>query len=155
PGRAAPHAAAAPAPPLLGARRRPARVVGRPLPRRRGGVRRPQHARGASEPRTAGAGAVSDAVEVNGRRYRRPAARTAVVCLGGCGPAYLEDAFGRQLVPRLAELAEQGVGTIGRSQLPSFTNPNNLSIVTGAPPAVHGLPGNHYLAPSGEEVQLT
>ena len=38
--------------------------------------------------------------------------------------------------------------------MPSFTNPNNLSIVTGAPPAVHGLPGNHYLAPDGEEVQL-
>src|SRR5262249_8885610 len=42
----------------------------------------------------------------------------------------------------------------GRSQVPSFTNPNNLSIVTGLPPAGHGLPGNHYLAPSGEEVQL-
>ena len=44
---------------------------------------------------------------------------------------------------------------IGESQIPSFTNPNNLSIVTGAPPAVHGIPGNHYLAPDGQEVQLT
>jgi phosphonoacetate hydrolase len=90
-------------------------------------------------------------VKVNGRRYSRPRARTAVVCLDGVDPRYLEDAFDRKLVPRLAELTYLEA----RSQLPSFTNPNNLSIVTGAPPAVHGLPGNHYLAPDGEEVQLT
>ena len=39
--------------------------------------------------------------------------------------------------------------------MPSLTNPNNLSIVTGVPPSLHGVPGNHYLDPSGEEVQLT
>src|SRR3981081_3614205 len=39
--------------------------------------------------------------------------------------------------------------------MPSLTNPNNLSIVTGVPPSRHGVPGNHYLDPSGEEVQLT
>ena len=47
--------------------------------------------------------AVSDSVDVNGRRYRRPSVRTAVVCLDGCDPAYLEDAFARNLVPRLAD----------------------------------------------------
>ena len=91
------------------------------------------------------------AVEVNGRRYARPPAKTAVICLDGVDPRYLEDAFERRVVPRLAELTYLEA----RSQLPSFTNPNNLSIVTGAPPAVHGLPGNHYLAADGEEVQLT
>ena len=95
-----------------------------------------------------------DAVEVNGRRYRRPETRTAVVCLDGIDPAYLEDAFERRLTPRLLELADGGTYTRALSQLPSFTNPNNLSIVTGVPPSVHGLPGNHYLAPDGEEVQL-
>ena len=89
-------------------------------------------------------------VEANGRRYPEPTTRTAVVCLDGVDPDYLVDAFDRKLTPRLAELRF----LTGRSQLPSFTNPNNLSIVTGVPPAVHGLPGNHYLAPSGEEVQL-
>jgi phosphonoacetate hydrolase len=39
--------------------------------------------------------------------------------------------------------------------MPSLTNPNNLSIVTGVPPSRHGVPGNHYLDPSGEEMQLT
>jgi phosphonoacetate hydrolase len=93
-------------------------------------------------------------VEANGRTYRVPTVRSAVVCLDGCDPAYLDDAFERQLMPRLIELTENGAYALGRSQLPSFTNPNNLSIVTGAPPSVHGLPGNHYLSPDGEEVQL-
>jgi phosphonoacetate hydrolase len=94
-------------------------------------------------------------LEVNGRRYRRPEQKTAVFCLDGVDPRYIDDAFERSLMPRLRELAEQGVHIGARSQLPSFTNPNNLSIVTGVPPAVHGVPGNHYLAPHGEEVQLT
>lgn len=89
-------------------------------------------------------------VEVNGRSYRPPSERTAVVCLDGVDPDYLEDAFARGLTPRLREL----VLLQGKSQLPSFTNPNNMSIVTGAPPSVHGLPGNHYLDPDGNEVQL-
>ena len=93
-------------------------------------------------------------IEVNGRRYRQPTKPSAAFCLDGCDPRYLDDAFERGLVPRLAELVENGTYALGRSQLPSFTNPNNLSIVTGAPPAVHGLPGNHYLADDGEEVQL-
>jgi len=93
-------------------------------------------------------------VEVNGRSYPVPARRSAVICLDGCDPAYLDDAFERRLIPRLAELVENGAYAVGRSQLPSFTNPNNLSIVTGAPPSVHGLPGNHYLAEDGAEVQL-
>ncbi|MBV8481087.1 MAG: alkaline phosphatase family protein [Actinobacteria bacterium] len=81
--------------------------------------------------------------------------KTAVVCLDGVDPRYVEDALERNIVPRLRELIEQGTYAIGRSQVPSFTNPNNLSIVTGAPPSVHGLPGNHYLDPDGNEVQLT
>ncbi|MBV8079227.1 MAG: alkaline phosphatase family protein [Actinobacteria bacterium] len=97
---------------------------------------------------------MSEPVPVNGRLYRRPQKRTAVFCLDGVDPAYLEDAFDRGLTPRIAELADAGTFVLGLSQLPSFTNPNNLSIVTGAPPSVHGLPGNHYLAPDGEEVQL-
>jgi phosphonoacetate hydrolase len=94
-------------------------------------------------------------IEVNGRSYRRPEQKTAVFCLDGVDPRYIDDAFERKLMPRLRELAEQGVRVRASSRLPSFTNPNNLSIVTGAPPSVHGVPGNHYLAPDGEEVQLT
>jgi phosphonoacetate hydrolase len=89
-------------------------------------------------------------VEANGRRYLAPARPTAVVCLDGVDPDYLDDGRRRGLLPRVSELSLHD----GRSQLPSFTNPNNVSIVTGVAPAVHGIPGNHYLDESGDEVQL-
>jgi phosphonoacetate hydrolase len=39
--------------------------------------------------------------------------------------------------------------------MPSFTNHNNLSIVTGVPPSVHGICGNYFFDPeSGEEVMM-
>jgi phosphonoacetate hydrolase len=59
-------------------------------------------------------------------------------------------------MPRLARsLADGGRYVRGRGQLPSFTNPNNLSIVTGQPTRVHGICGNYYFdAASGEEVPM-
>lgn len=40
--------------------------------------------------------------------------------------------------------------------MPSFTNPNNVSIITGAPPAVHGIAGNFFLdRKTGEEKMIT
>jgi len=95
-------------------------------------------------------------ITVNARQYRLPARPTVAITIDGCEPAYLDDALARGLMPRLqALLAGGGAYHLGRSQMPSFTNPNNLSIVTGAPPSVHGIAGNHYLDPSGEEVQLS
>jgi phosphonoacetate hydrolase len=39
--------------------------------------------------------------------------------------------------------------------VPTFTNPNNLSIVTGVPPSVHGICGNYfYDRESGAEVMM-
>jgi phosphonoacetate hydrolase len=97
---------------------------------------------------------VREAITINGRDYAPPSHRTAVICTDGLDPSYLEDAFERRLTPRLLELADGGTFAIGDSQLPSFTNPNNLSIITGAAASIHGIPGNHYLAPTGREVQL-
>src|SRR5205807_3026941 len=40
--------------------------------------------------------------------------------------------------------------------MPTFTNPNNLSIVTGAPPSAHGISGNFALdRDSGAEIMMT
>ncbi len=95
------------------------------------------------------------AVLVNGRTYRLPSRPTVIFTIDGGDPAYLDDALGRGLMPCLASmLSSGGAYHRGRGQMPSLTNPNNLSIVTGAPPVVHGIPGNHYLDPSGEEMQL-
>jgi phosphonoacetate hydrolase len=97
-----------------------------------------------------------ESVTVNAHMYRLPTRPTAVITIDGCDPRYLDDALERRLMPRLAAmLADGGAYERGRSQMPSFTNTNNMSIVTGATPLVHGLPGNHYLDPSGEEVQLS
>ena len=97
-----------------------------------------------------------ETIVVNNRAYQRPRRPTVAITIDGGDPSYLDDALARGLMPRLqALLADGGAYHLGRSQMPSFTNPNNLSIVTGATPAVHGLPGNHYLDPSGAEVQLS
>ncbi|MCC6626272.1 MAG: phosphonoacetate hydrolase [Chloroflexi bacterium] len=93
-------------------------------------------------------------ITVNGRAYAWPRRPTVVVMIDGCDPAYLDDALDRRWMPRLAELLSDGWRQLGLAHMPTFTNPNNLSIVTGAPPAVHGIAGNHYLAPDGQEVQL-
>ncbi len=98
----------------------------------------------------------ADTVTVNGREYRLPTRPTVAITIDGCQPAYLDDALARGLMPRLSVMLDGGGAYhVGRAHMPTFTNPNNLSIVTGAPPVVHGIPGNHFRAPDGQEIQLT
>src|SRR5689334_1164290 len=98
-----------------------------------------------------------ETVLVNGRDYRMPREPTVVFVIDGGDPRYVDDALARGLMPALARmLAQGGAYAVGTGVMPSLTNPNNLSIVTGVPPSGHGIPGNHYLDPdSAEEVQLT
>jgi phosphonoacetate hydrolase len=100
---------------------------------------------------------VTDSVVVNGRSYRLPTQPTLVLTIDGGDPRYLDDALQRGLMPTLQHVLDTGgVYARGRGYMPSLTNPNNLSIVTGVPPSQHGVPGNHYLdTTSGDEVQLT
>ena len=95
-------------------------------------------------------------IELCGRRYQIPSRKTAVFCIDGCAPEYLDAALEDGLMPRLARcLAGGGAYARGRGQMPSFTNPNNLSIVTGQPPRVHGISGNFYLDDAtGAEVPM-
>ena len=58
-------------------------------------------------------------------------------------------------MPFTAGMLERGADLRGHCVVPSFTNPNNLSIVTGVPPKVHGISGNFFLDPdTGEEVMM-
>ncbi|HET6158554.1 MAG TPA: phosphonoacetate hydrolase [Dongiaceae bacterium] len=94
-------------------------------------------------------------VTVNGKSYAWPSEPTIVVCVDGCEPAYLTEAMRGGHMPWLAKMLPLGTDTIGECVVPSFTNPNNLSIVTGAPPSVHGICGNYlYDRESGEEVMM-
>ncbi len=59
------------------------------------------------------------------------------------------------LMPRLAAILDKGSSALALSAMPSFTNPNNLSIATGQPPAVHGICGNYLIDPaSGQETMM-
>ncbi len=83
-------------------------------------------------------------VDVNGRRYRWMTEPLVVVCVDGCEVDYLEAAAAAGRVPYLGRLLREGAFFKGDCVVPSFTNPNNLSIVTGVPPAVHGICGNYF-----------
>ncbi len=94
-------------------------------------------------------------VTVNGRTYAWPARPLVVVCVDGSEPAYIEQAVAGGHMPYLAGALASGADLRADCVVPSFTNPNNLSIVTGAPPSVHGISGNYFLDPdTGEEVMM-
>lgn len=95
-------------------------------------------------------------VEVNGRAYRTPRQPTAVICFDGCDPRYISHGLAAGLFPNISKIISQGFYTIADAAMPTFTNPNNMSIVAGAPPRVHGISGNYYLdKATGKEVMIT
>lgn len=95
-------------------------------------------------------------VELNGRRYRRPHRPTAVICLDGFDPAYLHRGIPDGVFPTISAFQVNGFIGTAQAVVPTFTNPNNASIVTGAPPLIHGMSGNYYLdRETGREVMVT
>jgi phosphonoacetate hydrolase len=95
------------------------------------------------------------AVTVNGRTYRWPARPVVVVCLDGSAFAYIDRAIAAGAAPYLRSLISRKFFRLVESALPSFTNPNNVSIVTGVPPSVHGISGNFCLdRETGEAVMM-
>jgi phosphonoacetate hydrolase len=98
---------------------------------------------------------VGKPIEVNGRTYAWPKAPLVVICCDGSEPDYMEIAMASGLMPNLAAMIARGENRRGLSAMPSFTNPNNLSIVTGRPPAVHGICGNYLIDPAtGAETMM-
>lgn len=94
-------------------------------------------------------------VVANGRAYPVPKTCAIAICLDGCEPEYLDKAIADGLMPTLKRMRETGTDRLAHSVVPSFTNPNNLSIATGRPPVVHGICGNYLYEPeTGEEVMM-
>ena len=84
-------------------------------------------------------------VEVNGRNYHWPNRPRVIVCIDGSEPDYIEQAVAAGAMPWMQKIiAGQGSDLRAHCVVPSFTNPNNISIVTGVPPVVHGICGNFY-----------
>jgi phosphonoacetate hydrolase len=90
-------------------------------------------------------------VTVNGRIYNWPKSPLVVICCDGSEPAYMEIAMAEGLMPNLTAVIAKGENLRGLAAMPSFTNPNNLSIVTGTPPKVHGITGNYLIDPASDQ----
>jgi phosphonoacetate hydrolase len=96
-----------------------------------------------------------DAVTVNGRSYAWPDRPLVVVCVDGSEPDYVRQAVAAGAMPYLASALPAGIDRLADCVVPSFTNPNNLSIVTGVPPSAHGICGNYFFdRDAGAEVMM-
>jgi len=92
----------------------------------------------------------------NDRVYRVPERAVLAICADGWDPDYVDDALERRLMPRLAESLDiGGIYAMAQAQVPTFTNPNNVAIVTGVSAARNGVAGNQYRDDAGVEVQVT
>jgi phosphonoacetate hydrolase len=95
-------------------------------------------------------------MNINHRQYPSQLNKPVVViCLDGSQKEYLDTASDAGLTPNLDQIIKNGEFIIAHSAIPSFTNPNNISIVTGQPSAIHGICGNFFYTPStGKEVMM-
>ena len=84
-------------------------------------------------------------VHANGIDYRWPKRPIVVVCIDGGDPAYLERYLADGAIPHMARFIREGFATVVDGSMPSFTCPNNMSIITGTPTSKHGISGNFYL----------
>lgn len=85
------------------------------------------------------------AIQIHGRTYRLPTKPTVAVCVDGFDPEYLDQGIKDGILPNLAAFVKNGFHERAHCVMPSLTNPNNTSIVTGAPISKHGIAGNYYL----------
>jgi phosphonoacetate hydrolase len=97
----------------------------------------------------------SQSLTVNGRVYRFLQRPLVVVCLDGSSIDYIRAACERGVAPYLSSLVSRGNLRMAEAVMPTFTNSNNLSIVTGVPPSYHGISGNSFLdRTSGQAVMM-
>src|SRR5438270_13370701 len=75
----------------------------------------------------------------NQRVYRLPDRPVVVICLDGSADDYLDAALARGRMPNLQKMSINGHRGFARGAMPSLTNVNNSSIVTGVPPSIPGL----------------
>jgi len=97
-----------------------------------------------------------DTVTANGVHYHWPTHPVVVVCIDGGDPAYLRQMLAEGAIPNTRRFMAQGFATVADGTVPSFTCPNNMSIITGTPASKHGISGNYYLdVATGQAVVMT
>ena len=98
----------------------------------------------------------SDTLTINDIEYHRPTQSVVVVGIDGCDPTYIEQGLEDGIIPNIERMIGQGFHCIADSVVPSYTNPNNVSMITGSPPSVHGISANFFIDPeTGEGVPMT
>ncbi|KAM3523704.1 hypothetical protein NHJ13051_004958 [Beauveria bassiana] len=87
----------------------------------------------------------AQSVTLHGRTYQLPRKPTVIICIDGFDPEYLEAGLAEGILPNMAKLMSDGFHATATCSMPSVTNANNVSIITGAPTAVHGIATNYFL----------
>ncbi|KAK8106305.1 hypothetical protein PG999_009664 [Apiospora kogelbergensis] len=106
----------------------------------------------SSDPKEAG---IEGHITLHGKTYKLPRQATVVVCIDGFDPTYLDQGIADGILPAMQRFAEQGFHATADAAMPTFTNPNNVSIITGVPTSVHGIAGNYFLdRATGDEVMV-
>jgi phosphonoacetate hydrolase len=72
----------------------------------------------------------------------------------GGDPSYFEYGRKNNVIKNISGFMDNGFYTVGECVVPTFTNPNNMSIVTGGPPSLHGISGNFFLDPHTKEAVM-
>jgi len=93
-------------------------------------------------------------IEVNGKSYQWPRTPVVVILIDGGDPAYVREGLTQGVLPNFKRLMTGGFASIAVDAMPSFTNPNNISVITGVPPSVHGISGNFFLNPATRQEQM-
>src|SRR3984885_4568117 len=93
-------------------------------------------------------------ITVNGKNYSWPKQPVVVVLIDGGDPAYVNAALAQGLLPNFMKFMVEGFVSVAVGAMPSFTNPNNISVITGMPPSVHGISGNFFLNPATGQEQM-
>lgn len=88
---------------------------------------------------------MSRSIHINGNSYRWPQRPVVVVCIDGGDPEYLHRFLADGALPNIQRFIQEGYSTVAAGSMPSFTCPNNISIITGTPTSKHGISGNFYL----------
>lgn len=86
----------------------------------------------------------TNSFQANCKTYRPAGSPIVVICIDGCADEYLDVTAAHGRLKSLMQMSKAGYRGMVRGALPSFTNVNNSSIVTGVSPAVHGICGNFF-----------
>ncbi len=77
--------------------------------------------------------------------------KALIICIDGGDPAYFETSP----TPNLDRLGREGRRLLVKAQMPTVTNVNNVSLICGGPPALHGITANYFLnRETNEEVYM-